>query len=226
MIKLAHGVFTWSGSERRSDRYGSFNLLAEPFEGAEVTEVTYDRELAKKLEDKRVRILVRVLATRKSKHIGDLFLGIKPSTPEVGEEVDLGVGIFHTEPCEYDSKVLSTFLVPGEPPSRDTFWFNPRKLYRLHDQTVDVFIEETTEEFTPAPNLKQETDEGLIASGDGSFQSKGVELSGRTRIKPRVEPIGDGMFVMTQPGAFKQGERVDFDQEGLPSRFDHLREDD
>jgi hypothetical protein len=151
MIKLAHGVFTWSGSERRSDRYGSFNLLAEPFDGKEVTKPTYDTEVAKKLEDKRVRIFVRVLATRKSNHIGDLFLGILPSTPEVGEEVDLGVGILHTEPCEYDHKVTSTSLEPGD--GRDTFWFDPRKLYRLHDQTVDIFVEETADEFTPAPDL-------------------------------------------------------------------------
>ena len=221
-VKLAHGVFTWSGSERRSDRYGSFNLLAEPYDGKEVTKVTYDRDLAEKLEGKRVRILVKVVETRKSGHIGDLFLGIRPSTPSVGEEVDLGVGIFHTEPCEYDSKVVSTFLEPGD--DRDTFWFDPRKLYRLHDQTVDIFVEETADEFTPAPDLTAK-DEGMVSNGDGSFQSKGVELSGRTRIKPRVERIGDGLFVMTQPGAFKQGERVEYDQEGSPTRFDRIEED-
>lgn len=224
MIKLGHGVFTWSGTERRTDRYGSFNLLAEPYECADVTKPTYDTEVAKKLEDKRVRILVRVLETRKSGHIGDLFLGIGPTTPEVGEEVDLGVGILHTEPCEYDRKVTSTYLVPGD--SRETFWFDPRKLYRLHDQTVDVFVEETDQEFSPAPDFKKTDEEGLLANGDGSFQSKGVEISGRTRIKPKVERLGDGLFLMTSPGAFKQGERVKYDQEGLPSRFDHMQEDD
>jgi hypothetical protein len=224
MKKLGHGVFTWDGAERRSDRYGAFNLCAEPYDDKVVTEITYDKALAKELEDKRVRILVKVVETRKSGHLGDFFLGIRPSTPEVGEEVDLGVGLFHTEPCEWDKKVTSTLLMPGNPPTREAFWFDPNKLYRLHDQTVDVFIEETGAEFTPAWTPQAQKAEGMIANGDGSFQAKKVGISNVTRIKPKVEKIGDGLFVMGSD--FKAGERVEYDQEGRPTVHDRLNEDD
>ena len=221
MKKLGHGVFNWDGSERRSDRYGAFNLCAEPYDAKVVTEITYDKALAKELEDKRVRILVKVVETRESGHLGDMFLGIRPSTPEVGEEVDLGVGLFHTEPCEWDKKVTSTFLVPGEPPTRETFWFDPNKLYRLHDQTVDVFIEETDAEFTPAWSPKAKAEDGMVVNGDGSFQAKGVEVvSGRTRLKPKVERLGDGLVKMTVD--FKPGDRVEI--EGRPTVYDRLED--
>jgi len=224
MHKLGHGVFTWDGSERRSDRYGSFNLCAEPYSGAPVAKPSYDTALADKLEDKRVRLVARVVSTRKSGHIGDLFHGFHPSTPEVGEEVDLGVGIFHSEPCDYDKGVTSTSLIPGEPPTRETFWLDPRKLYRLHDQTVDVFVEETTAEFSPEPEFKK-ADEGMTANGDGSLQTKHVKLSGRVRLKPKIERLGEGLLQMTFPGSFKAGERIEYDLEGNPTRYDLLNED-
>jgi hypothetical protein len=159
MQKLAHGVFTWSGSERRSDRYGSFILLAEPYGAPPVTVPTYDAALASRLNGKRVRIVVKVVETRRSGHIGDRFLNIYPTTPEVGEHVELGVGIFSTQPDEGDPRVTSTTLAPSD--GRETFWIDPRKLYWLHDQTVDVFVEETDDEFTPAPDLKA-SEPGLI----------------------------------------------------------------
>jgi hypothetical protein len=159
MQMLAHGVFTWSGSERRSDRYGSFILLAEPYGASPVTVPTYDTALAQKLSGKRVRIVVTVVETRRSGHIGDRFLNIYPTTPEVGEQIELGVGIFSTQPDEGDPKITSTILAPGD--GREAFWLDPRKLYRLHDQTVDVFVEETDAEFTPAPDLKA-SEPGLV----------------------------------------------------------------
>jgi hypothetical protein len=158
MHKLGHGVFTWSGGERRSDRYGSFNLCSESYEGVAGAKPTYDTVLADLLEDKRVRLVVKVVSTRKSGHIGDLFHGLHPSTPEIGEEVDLGVGLFHSEPSEFNQEIHSTFLIPGEPPTREVFWFDPRKLYRIHDQTVDVFVEETDAEFSPSPAKSREED--------------------------------------------------------------------
>jgi hypothetical protein len=198
-MKLGHGVFTWGGEERRSDRYGAFLLCAEPYAGAApVTGVTYDKDLAEELEDKRVRLVAKVVETRKSGHLGDLFLGIRPSTPEVGEEIDLGVGILHTEPCDWDSKATSTFLVPGDPPTRERFWFDPNKLYRLHDQTVEVFVEETSDDLTPGWTPPDRSEVGAVANGDGSFQMKGVEVADGTKlkIKPKVERLGDGLFMM------------------------------
>jgi hypothetical protein len=51
-----------------------------------------------------------------------------------------------------DPNITATVLAPSD--GRETFWMDPRKLYRLHDQTVDVLVEETADEFTVAPDLK------------------------------------------------------------------------
>ena len=152
MQQLGHGIFSWSGDERRSDRYGSFILLDAPYGKAACLVPTYNLDLAQKLEGKRVRIVVKVIEPRMSGHAGDLFLGIFPSTPEAGEMVVLGVGIFSVQPDGQDEQINSTVLAPGD--GREVFWIDPRKLYRLHDQTVDVWVEETTEAVSPAPNLK------------------------------------------------------------------------
>ena len=128
-MKIGQGVFGWDGEERRSNRYGSFNLLHS---NCKVSIPT-------KLYGKRVRITCKVLKSRKSKHIGDLFLGIGPTQPEVGEVIELGVGVLHTEPCDWDERGNPTIILKPEDGRRE-LWIDPRKLYRLHDQTVEVFI--------------------------------------------------------------------------------------
>jgi hypothetical protein len=42
--------------------------------------------------------------------------------------------------------VPAVVLRPGDP--RDELWIDPRKLYRLHDQTVELLIEETEDAFS------------------------------------------------------------------------------
>ena len=86
---------------------------------------------------------------------------------------------------------------------RSDFWIDPRLFYRLHDQTVEVTVAETDEDFTPAPNLR-EAKIGAWANGDGSLQVKKVREG--FVIGSKVTPIGGGAFIVDRN--FAAGESV------------------
>jgi len=188
MERVGHGVFGWSGTERRTDRYGAFVLAADRIANH------LDVKALRLLNGKRVHITCKVVTNRESGHAGDLALKVFPTTPDVGEVVDLGVGTLCLEDAGYDN-MTAVALVPND--GRDTFWFDPRKLYRLHDQTVDVFIEETTADFTPAPVFESTSDPVSFDVGDGYIQTKGTKDGVSYLAPPKVEKIGDGLFTMS-----------------------------
>lgn len=222
MRKIAHGVFMWGADERRSDRYGAFLLCPATFRNEIVAKPTFDRELAKDLKGKRVRIKVKVVKSRESGHAGDLHLGIKPSRPEKGEEIDLGVGTFDSETVSWEPLCPTILLRPGD--DRDRFWLDPRKLYRLHDQTVDVFVEETTDEFSPRPEVENVRDPSeLISNGDGSLQTKTAPLH-RVRIPPKVTRLGPGLFCLETPSTAPEGKSLEYTTR-TPTVFDRIIED-
>lgn len=148
---LAHGMLSWASEERVTDRYGAIYLASGAVNDKYGSKATYNARLAATMIGKRVRLLAKVTASRPSSHVGDLFLKIKPSQPEVGEEIDLGVGIFEEGSLEWqDTPTIS--LKPSD--GREEFWFDPRKLYRLHDQTLDLFIKETEDDFAPVADVR------------------------------------------------------------------------
>ena len=202
--RVGHGIFSWNGQERRTDRYGSFIVDAQNHEQGARAAAYLDLKALKNLVGKRVRVWCVVVETRTSGHIGDLFHGIKPSTPNVGEVVDLGVGTLQLEDAGFNNLTAIT-LHPKD--GRKTFWIDPRRFYRLHDQTVDVFVEATDAEFSPKPNLEAADDSESIDTGD-NIQVKGSKPG---HIAPDVERLGDGMFVMTPPGG-KPGRRRKIDR--------------
>jgi len=215
-VRVASGIFGWEGGERRSDRYGAIHFTGSDFEKSTVVEVYLNTKVLSKSESyrrkgssligKRVRLIGKVLETRKSGHIGDLAHGIYPSTPEKGEEIDLGVGTLDVE-NGYDG-TPDIVLCPND--DRRVFWMDPRKLYRLHDQTIDLFAEETTDEFTPAPDIKPigDIDISDTRDGDGSVQMKGAETGDTIKIRPHVESLGNGMFAISAPRPDKNGKFV------------------
>jgi hypothetical protein len=72
--------------------------------------------------------------TREATHIGDLFHRVFPTQPRLNEHVVLGEGtLFFDE----DGVGLS----PDD--GRDTLWLNMHALYRVHNQTVTLFFEES-----------------------------------------------------------------------------------
>jgi hypothetical protein len=190
-VLLGTGILTWDGAERRSNRYGMVILSPGNYNDDAKVTASLDAEVLSRLAGCRVRLEVEVIETRESGHLGDLFLGIHPTTPDVGECIDLGVGIFQTTPCDWTPTKQSFGLKPGD--GRAELWLDPRSLYRLHDQTVKVYATLTNELFTAAPVLKES--DGAIAVL-GGVQVKKSDLP--RPPPPTITPLGGGMFTITQ----------------------------
>ncbi len=88
---------------------------------------------------------------------------------------------------------------------RDELWFDPRILYQLHDQTVEVYAEETEEEEHKVEPFATGSEEVAISNGDGSLQvkTKGPSVT----ITPNVTKIEDGLFLIEPPGAGPKGSK-------------------
>lgn len=132
MIRIGMGHLTWGRSERVSDRYGTFYFMSDRHAAVDITAV-HD------LDGQQGRLVAKVLETRKSEHVGDLFRGVFPSTPEIGEEIVLGSGIFFSEPCSDGAGGCQIGLRPEKP--RETDWLDIHALYRAHEQTVELFFD-------------------------------------------------------------------------------------
>lgn len=123
----ATGTFTWDRCERVTDRYGSFNL--------------YDGTRDGTLKPCKARVTARVLETRESDHVGDIFRGFSPSRPDVGEEIELGVAMVRVERKRDEEGQMYTKITMAPDDGRETDWIDPAKLYRLHAQTVEVTVD-------------------------------------------------------------------------------------
>jgi len=205
--KIGYGIFSWSVDERRTNRYGSFHLANESFSGNDHVTVELNRKALDQFLRKRVRLVCEVVESRASGHIGDMFLGVKPSQPPVGEKVEVGVGLLDIELCEWEKTITEILLRPGD--ARNELWIDPRKLYRLHDQTVGLYVELTDDDFSPKTDLTTQAP-GMISNGDGSFQVKQLK-SDSVKILPKVERMGGGMFILSND--HKEGERIEIIEE-------------
>lgn len=125
MHELGTGVFDWEREERISDRYGLVELFQEPGSLVKLHRVT---------EQMHGKLVAIVREVRESHHIGDLYHGVRPDTPNVGERVELGKGAIFFE----DGGVG---LLPDD--DRTTQWLDIHALYRLHNQTVTLYFEES-----------------------------------------------------------------------------------
>jgi len=199
--KIGYGIFMWMAGERQTGRYGYVFMSRHDFAQKVFVEATLDNEQAESFIGKKVRLICKIVDTRKSGHVGDRFLSIKPSTPAQGEEIELGVGLFSK------TEELGETVVGLEPnDGRDVNWVDPRVLYRLHDQTVELYAEETEDAFTPAPTLFARV-EGSISLGDGSFQIRGISIKDGDKIKLKTTRLGGGLFSLGND--FEDGERVE-----------------
>jgi hypothetical protein len=52
------------------------------------------------------------------------------------------------DPNENSVARRTVIMAPDD--GRERFWIDPRQLYKLHDQTVELYMEETTEKFSTA----------------------------------------------------------------------------
>lgn len=128
-MDLGTGRLSWSRYERIGDRYGSVKLFA-----AEVA-LPWPKYIP---HGQLGRLSARVIETRESPHIGDLFRGLFPSTPDPGEEIVLGEGHLFVEGtgAPGDGSTAQGGLGCQPDDGRETDWLSPEALYRAHNQTV------------------------------------------------------------------------------------------
>ena len=192
MKLLGYGVFSWGAEERRTNRYGSFNMCGESYKGEKPGKSPELTKELRRLDHRRVKLMAKVIETRTSGHLGDMALRISPTTPEVGQEILLGVGILQIESCSWDF-LPSIALVPKD--RRTEMWIDPRILYQLHDQTVEIYGEETEEDFHPAPVIEYEA--GAISLGEDGIQAKRIDAKS-IQVPPKIEDKGKGTFILTK----------------------------
>lgn len=206
MRPIGSGIFTWCSSERRSGRYGAFFLAPSDFEERVQRDVRLDVDALLALEGRNVRIALRILESRSSGHAGDQFLRVFPGTPpDVGSVIELAVGrLLLADHRHHDVRYHPTQVGIGTAPSdgRAELWLDPRVLYVLHDQTVELLIAETANsESAPSPLLDQRVEDGVIVNADGEtlqFRGEGFEACDSVRILPDVELVPGG-FLITRP---------------------------
>jgi hypothetical protein len=194
------GIFTWEGEERRSKRYGYFFFHTSTYDNT-ATAHAYLNDLSA-LVGQRVHVKCQVLESRKSGHAGDAAINLLPTRPRTHEIVDLGVGLLHLK-REHGFPTPEIGLLPGGD-GRADYWIDPA-LFRLHDQTVSLFVEPTDADFTPAVYY-QESAPGATVNSDGTFQVSRIKLSDIDRIVPHVTSHGGGLF--TVDTQFQPGERL------------------
>lgn len=123
---LGSGILNWPSFERQTDRYGSVNLNLP---GDVLIKLPQD------LAGRYGKLTAEIKEVRRSGHIGDIFRGLYPSQPAVGDTLILGEGTLFFDVYE------TVGLKPSD--GRDSDWLNPEVLYRLHTQTIDLyFVEE------------------------------------------------------------------------------------
>ena len=139
---IGRGVLNWQRMERVSDRYGAVHLDDHSGEYLGVEDIPAGPikaafvPVTRQRVGKTGKLIATVLEARKSGHIGDLFRGISPRVPKVGQKIELGHGALFYEQNRYDPKLTEVGLCP--PDGRRSDWLNPRALYDCHDQTVEL----------------------------------------------------------------------------------------
>jgi hypothetical protein len=125
-ILIGTGILNWPRFERISDRYGSINLNEPGDVTIELSSVTGYGQLVAEVKE-----------IRQSRHVGDFCRELSPTTPTLGEILILGEGRVFFD--DYNTVGLK----PAD--GRNSDWLNPKVLYRLHEQTVDLYFVKTEE---------------------------------------------------------------------------------
>ena len=145
-ILLGRGVLNWHADERVYDRYGTVHLARRVrTEGQERTPEDYVA-FPEELEGQHGRLYAIVVETRNSDHVGDMVRGFFPSTPRLGDRIELGSGTVFRGKCfsrrypeEEQDPTPTIGLQPDD--GREHDWLNPASLYKLHQQTVELYFE-------------------------------------------------------------------------------------
>ena len=132
-IFLGHGAFSWNPAERIADRYGTFFLFN--YDKTDDPTPHLDSVIIESLNGSFGSLKAKIVSTRTSSHIGDIFRQIKPQTPQVGEEFLIGTGYL------FSDRLQGEYCIGLRPKvARATDWLDPHVLYKCHHQTVDIFF--------------------------------------------------------------------------------------
>lgn len=131
MQKLGTGVLKWSpGGKRLGVRIGFVGL----FDSVEADSAT---SIMGAPEGSYGRLVAVVEETRERRFDADRFLFSPPEPLEIGDEIVLGTGTFLSGDDGYFG------LVPSD--GREGWWLDIPGLYRVDEQTVDLFFDEVSE---------------------------------------------------------------------------------
>ncbi len=125
-ILVGVGVLTWMRFERVTDRYGSVYLMEDGTEAP--AEMFFPKG--------KGRLVAIVLDARQSGDIGDIFRGLFPKLPNVGDRLILGEGEAFSEKTE---GIKCIGVDPGD--GRHSDWLDPRALYNCHESLVQLIWE-------------------------------------------------------------------------------------
>lgn len=133
-VLLGTGVLNWPASERISDRYGLVGLWNAPMGEDEkpIDLIHLDVGIVGTLK-------VKVLETRQSLHIGDLARRIPTSIPKVDSVIVLGTGMLFYH--RYKGEDFDYVGVEPTDPEKEYDWLDPHQLYKVHQQTVELWFE-------------------------------------------------------------------------------------
>lgn len=201
---IGQGVFSWERTERVTKRYGSFGVTPSGNNPRNRSETNFLNVSALlDLEFHRVKITAKVIGLGESEHLGDLYVvdpttgqPIKPSTPKLNEEFVLGVGVLRLMPTDQD--FTGKFFIGIQPENmREMFWMDPRTLYQLHEQTVQLFVEKSDEPELPQTSLVWKSEATVtVTEVDNKIVNFQMNKTSGNRIPPKFESLGDGLFVL------------------------------
>lgn len=145
MPQIGEGILTWASYEKITRRYGQVTLGGITSQGDVRGIQKWNEDVLWAMEGQWVKLWALVLESRGSGHRGDVDLGLTPSAPEVGETIVLGVGELTTYKSPWGDRTGFPSYYVGLRPAkhRSELWMDPRNLYRLHDQVVQLCADYT-----------------------------------------------------------------------------------
>jgi hypothetical protein len=188
---LGTGVLTWAKAERISDRYGAVYLMEEGGNSRDGGDPKpYQAEVP---ADTFGALMVKVTEARESTHVGDMFRGIFPSTPEVGGWITLGIGFLFYTTCD-DARPVG--LKPED--GRVSDWLDPHALYRAHEQSVELWFQPlpVPEGATP-PEVDLQEAERVADAAEGALLRgirEGAEQRKTERPLTKTTPSGVTLY--------------------------------
>ena len=210
---IGRGIFTWDGEERRTLRYGYVTIHGADYLEKVQTSSLLEVGLISDFVGQQMTLTVKIIETRQSGHVGDHFLKIYPSSPKVEEIIVLGTGTLSIKSTSFGIG-YAIGLVPKD--GREDFWIDPRILYRLHDQTVEIFMTPTAKPDHEKPDIQLYYPNGVISNGDDTIQVCTKEpLNNFIRVNPKIDNLVNGLFVVlghNHPDA--TGQWFELDTEG------------